>query len=179
MTDVLEEEARPQLLAALFAGIAVLMLADVGDDMRAGAGWLHLAVESLIVVLAAAGVVALWGQLRAVRSAAQRLGQDLTSARADATRWRAEAQDALRGLATAIDRQLERWELTAAERAVAVLLLKGLSHKEVANERNTSERTVRQQALAIYRKARVHSRAELSAFFLHDLPMPAAPVPGA
>lgn len=174
MTDVRDDGGRPVLLAGLFAGIAVLMLADVGDDARTGAGWLHIGVESLIVLLAGLGVWALWGQLGAARRTARRLGDDLTTAQADASRWRAEAQDALRSLGTAIDHQLERWELTAAERAVAVQLLKGLSHKEVASERNTSERTVRQQALAIYRKAGVHSRAELSAFFLRDLPAPTA-----
>lgn len=175
MTEVRDGAGHPMLLASLFVAIAVLMLADIGDDVRAGTGWLHLMIESGVVALAGAGVVALWGELGAARRAARTLGADLTSARADATKWRAEAEDALRGLGAAIERQLERWELTAAERAVAVLLLKGLSHKEVAQQRDTSERTVRQQALAIYRKAGVHSRAELSAFFLRDLP--AAPPP--
>lgn len=73
----------------------------------------------------------------------------------------------------AIDRQFERWGLFAAEREVALLLLKGLSHKEVASARETSERTVRQQALAVYRKAGLSGRAELAAFFLEDLLLPA------
>jgi DNA-binding CsgD family transcriptional regulator len=40
---------------------------------------------------------------------------------------------------------------------------------EVAKVRGTSERTARDQARAIYRKAGVSGRAELSAFFLEDL----------
>lgn len=48
---------------------------------------------------------------------------------------------------------------------------KGLALKDVANLRSTSERTVRQQALAIYRKAGLAGRAELSAFF-EDLLLP-------
>jgi DNA-binding NarL/FixJ family response regulator len=55
---------------------------------------------------------------------------------------------------------------------VGLLLLKGLSHKEVSEVRKTSETTIRQQALAIYRKAGLRSRAELSAFFLEDLLLP-------
>jgi hypothetical protein len=35
--------------------------------------------------------------------------------------------------------------------------------------RNTSEKTVRQQASAIYQKSNLSSRSELSAFFLEDL----------
>jgi DNA-binding NarL/FixJ family response regulator len=52
------------------------------------------------------------------------------------------------------------------------LLLKGLSHKEIADARSISETTIRQQALAIYRKSGLRSRAELSAFFLEDLLLP-------
>jgi DNA-binding NarL/FixJ family response regulator len=52
---------------------------------------------------------------------------------------------------------------------VALLLLKGLSHKEVAGLREVSETTVRQQARAIYRKAGLSGRHDLAAFFLEDL----------
>ena len=65
--------------------------------------------------------------------------------------------------------QLGRWELTAAEKEVAILVLKGLSHKEVADVRKTSERTARKQARAVYKKAGLDGRAALSAFFLEDL----------
>ncbi len=118
------------------------------------------------------GLAVMWSQLRRMEARARDLEIDLDGTRADLARWRAEAQDALRGLGTAIDRQFERWELTPAEREVALLLLKGLALKDVANLRSTSERTVRQQTLAIYRKAGLAGRAELSAFFLEDLLLP-------
>jgi hypothetical protein len=54
------------------------------------------------------------------------------------------------------------------------LLLKGLTHKEIAEARSTTETTIRQQALALYRKSGLRSRAELSAFFLEDLLRPIA-----
>ena len=69
--------------------------------------------------------------------------------------------------------QFTRWGLTAAEREVGLLLLKGLSHKEVAAMRSTGETTIRQQALAIYRKSGLRNRSDLSAFFLEDLLLPA------
>ncbi|MBZ0120481.1 MAG: helix-turn-helix transcriptional regulator, partial [Sandaracinaceae bacterium] len=75
-------------------------------------------------------------------------------------------------LGEALARQFERWQLTAAEREVALLLLKGLSLKEIAEARGTSERTVRDQARAVYRKAGLAGRSELSAFFLEDLLVP-------
>ena len=61
-----------------------------------------------------------------------------------------------------------------AEADVALLLLKGLGHKEIAAIRETSERTVREQARSLYRKAGISGRSALSAFFLEDLLLPEA-----
>jgi DNA-binding NarL/FixJ family response regulator len=55
---------------------------------------------------------------------------------------------------------------------VALLLLKGLSTKEIAAVRAVSERTVREQSGAVYTKANLTGRAALSAFFLEDLLAP-------
>ncbi len=76
------------------------------------------------------------------------------------------------GLGAAIDRQFQRWRLTPAEAQVGMLLLKGLSHRDVAQVRQTSERTVREQARSLYRKAGLSGRSELAAFFLEDLLIP-------
>lgn len=61
------------------------------------------------------------------------------------------------------------WKLTPAESAVAALILKGFSLNEIADLRGTSERTTRDQAAAIYRKAKVKNRIELTAYFVEDL----------
>ena len=124
------------------------------------------------MALAVAGAAVLWQQLRTAQRQAEKLTIDLVAARNDAERFREEARDALRGLGEAIDAQFTRWGLTAAERDVGLLLLKGLSHKEVATARSTSETTIRQQALAIYRKSGLRNRSDLSAFFLEDLLLP-------
>lgn len=55
---------------------------------------------------------------------------------------------------------------------MALLLLKGLSNKEIAAVRAASERTVREQARSIYSKTGLTGRAALSAFFLEDLLAP-------
>jgi len=79
----------------------------------------------------------------------------------------------IEGLSKSIDQQLDSWQLTRAEKEVALLLLKGFGLRELAQLRGTSERTVRQQATRIYEKAGLRGRAELSAFFLEDLMLPA------
>jgi DNA-binding NarL/FixJ family response regulator len=51
-------------------------------------------------------------------------------------------------------------------------LLKGLTFKDIAEVRSKSERTVRQQAGAIYAKSSLSNRSDLAAFFLEDLMAP-------
>jgi len=157
---------------ALFALFAVFVGADLVSDVADGASTAHVVVEGSLLALSLVGVVYMWRLLRSAQARALDLQRDLDGTRADLARWRAEAQDHLRGLGAAIDRQFERWGLTPAEREVALLLLKGLSLRDVAVVRATSERTVRQQSLAVYRKAGIAGRAELAAFFLEDLLLP-------
>jgi DNA-binding CsgD family transcriptional regulator len=68
-----------------------------------------------------------------------------------------------------IETEFSRWTLSDTEKDIAWLILKGVSFLEIAEMRNRSERTIRQQAGAIYAKSGLRSRAELSAFFLEDL----------
>lgn len=156
----------------LFAGVAVTLALDVGSDLREGSSWGHVAIEIGAMALALFGAGLLVRELARVRRRARRLEVDLAATRAQAARWREDAREALKGLAEAIDRQFDRWGLTAAEREVGLLLLKGLSLREVAEVRGTSERTAREQSRSVYRKAGLSGRAELSAFFLEDLLLP-------
>lgn len=174
------------LPAAVLAVVAVLVAFDVHMDWDDGATPLHVGVELFTVTLAAGSAIALWWRLQSSRRHARLLTSHLQAAHADAARLRAdvahfrgESQQHARGLGEAIDRQFQRWGLSPAEREVALLLVKGLSHKEAAEVRATSERTVRQQALAVYRKAGLAGRAELAAFFLEDLLQPVPASPGA
>jgi DNA-binding CsgD family transcriptional regulator len=169
----------------LFAAIALLIGADLGFDYREGAGGGHVGFEATVVAIALAGLVvlarrllALRRDLRAERDALRETADDLArrlaKQREEAERWRAEARTLLDGLGQAIDHQFERWKLSPAEREIGLLLLKGLSHQEVADVRGVSERTVRQQARALYKKAGLAGRADLAAYFLEDLLLPAA-----
>lgn len=97
---------------------------------------------------------------------------DLALAHQQAQQWREANRELIAGLAAQIRKQFDLWQLTAAEAEVGLLLLKGLSLGEIANLRIASERTVRDQARSIYRKAGVAGRTELSAFFLEDLLLP-------
>jgi DNA-binding NarL/FixJ family response regulator len=65
--------------------------------------------------------------------------------------------------------QSDIWNLSKTEKEIAVLLIKGFSSKEIAAMRNTSEKTVREQASAIYLKAGINNRANLASFFIEDI----------
>lgn len=160
------------LTLVILLAIAALMAGDLASDSRTGANAGHLVVEAAVMALAVAGVVAMWREWRQAEVRVEQLHGDLVASRAEAERFSADAGELLRGLGEAIDRQFTRWSLTPAEREVGLLLLKGLSHREVAAMRSTAEITVRQQALAVYRKSGLANRSELSAFFLEDLLLP-------
>jgi DNA-binding CsgD family transcriptional regulator len=100
------------------------------------------------------------------------LERSLAARKQERDAWRENAQRALEGFAQAIDGQFHAWGLTPAEREVALLLLRGYSQKRIARVTDRSERTARQHAVAVYRKAGLSGRAELSAFFLEDLILP-------
>lgn len=65
--------------------------------------------------------------------------------------------------------RFEEWGLTEAERAIAVLSLKGYSIAEMADLRATAQGTVKAQCAALYRKADVSGRLQLLSLFLDDL----------
>jgi DNA-binding CsgD family transcriptional regulator len=164
---------------ALFALIAALMATDVTIEFRSGVAVALQTFEIVIFSLALAGIGFHWWQMAAARRRSRHLDEELARVKAeahqwseDARRWKLEARQVLVGLGEAIDRQFERWGLTPAEREVALLQLKGLRHKAIAELRHTSERTVRQQALAVYRKSGLNGRSDLAAFFLEDLLLP-------
>lgn len=171
------EEAEPRLklvLALVLFGIA----AAAGIDLVLDAPTHWLSFHALYeLAIAAGGLVtatALWlGWVGAERRAAA-IRASLAQRSVEADQWRASAQQALEGLAQAIDRQFQAWKLTPTEREIALQLLKGRSHKEIAGATGRSERTVRQHAVVVYQKSGLGGRAELGAFFLEGLMLPGA-----
>ncbi len=206
MTDDRRERALAAGLAVVFGLVGALAAIDLAIDLGEGTTALHVVIEGATVLVGLGGVVWMASRFRALAQTARVLSRrnddlaqqnddlaqqndDLTqragelaarleASRRDVERWRAEAHELIAGLSAAIDRQLERWGLSPAEKEIALLLLKGLSHKEVAEVRGVSEATVRQQARALYKKAGLGGRADLAAFFLEDLLGP-APAPSA
>lgn len=68
-----------------------------------------------------------------------------------------------------MQKQFDAWKLSTSEQDIVIYMLKGLTFREIAGLRDTREKTVRQQASAVYRKAGVTSRGELTAWFFEDM----------
>jgi DNA-binding CsgD family transcriptional regulator len=164
------------------SGIAAFAAFDIWGDLGHTSA-LHVMAEGAVFVTGAAAAVwaglrlqRAWRSVQAERGAHERevaeLSAQLAATQAEAKRFRDEARDVLAGLSAALDKQFDRWGLTPAERETALLLLKGLSHKEIAEVRHVTEATARQQSRALYKKGGLSGRTDLAAFFLEDLLVP-------
>lgn len=141
---------------------------DLYTDLANGASFSHFAKEAVVALVAAAFIVWIWLGQRRQAAELQRLKQEL-AARHDDARMSAEVQRLRRQLSDVVSKQFAEWQLTDSEQAVGWLLLKGLSLKEIAILRETLEKTVRQQASSIYKKAGLSGRHAFSAWFIEDL----------
>lgn len=146
---------------------------DLFTDSKEGVVNWHVMVEGSIAAIALFGVFYVLRGSVELKHRLEREITDFTDFKKEAELWKLESRKYLDGLSKAIDQQLTKWKLTAAEKEVAFLLLKGMSLKEIADIRNTAEKTARVQSMAIYSKAGLSGRSELSAFFLEDLLVPA------
>jgi DNA-binding CsgD family transcriptional regulator len=173
MSELVDSRTRFWAVISAVAGVALYIGIELFEEPDATP--LKLALELLKitpVVMTSVGVAVLFRITHRQRDEHLQVLRDLEVARLQGQRWRSESRVLLEGLGQAIDAQFGRWNLTDAEREVALLLLKGLSTKEIAAVRASSERTVREQARAVYAKAGLTGRAALSAFFLEDLLAP-------
>lgn len=170
------------LLGGVFLLLAILLGVDVGGDFNStGLSW-HIAIEVCIGILSASAFCWLLysrdSAIHALTDAKSMLvasESELRQWQAEAQRWKRDSEVFIKGLSRSIDKQFDVWNLSPAEKDVALLLIKGLSLKEIADARHTSEKTIQAQSLAVYSKSAVRGRNELTAFFLEDLLAPLSP----
>ena len=156
------------LIVVLFSA-----LFDYAEDISEGDTYINLLFDTFLNVFVIGTLMYIWRKRpSATQSRNHHLEQVLKRSDKDLKRWQEKASGLLRGLGEKINEQLDDWHLSRAEKEVALLLIKGLSTKELAHCRGTSVKTVRQQASQIYAKANLDNRAELAAFFLEDLLLP-------
>lgn len=162
-------------IAVVLLAIIVLVATDLITDLSEGVQLWHAVVEGAIAFSALIGIFLLIRGSVALKHSLVEERRLSSQLQLEAGKWRSQSKKYLEGLSQTIDAQLTSWNLTSSEKEVAFLLLKGLSLKEIAEIRKTTEKTARTQSIAIYSKAGLAGRSELSAFFLEDL-LPPSPL---
>ncbi|UAA38644.1 response regulator transcription factor [Paraneptunicella aestuarii] len=167
---------KDKILAISLLIIMVLNLLDVITDTRLQVPLWHIFEEGFIVLVSGVLAVYLIIEMRHRTKRLSTLSQDLRDTESKLQNMTEQFKQARHQYSEAIQNQLEAWQLSQSEKDVATLLLKGLSFQEIATLRNTKEKTVRQQASAIYAKAGLEGRHELAAWFFEDFLTPTEPV---
>lgn len=156
------------LIAVVLGIIMVLNTLDVITDISLGVPQWHIIEESMIVLASGLGFIYLLWEMRRRSRELKSLAGDLSSAGRQLRDINDEMRRARSSFSESIHQQFLDWGLTLSEQQVAMLLLKGLSFREIAAVRETREKTVRQQASSIYSKSGLEGRHTFSAWFLED-----------
>ncbi len=149
----------PALVIALIAAqtlCAAIFLADVlADVAEATAMDWHLVPEGLASIALLAGIGFEVAYLLRLLQRKASLERSVGMASSE--------------LQTVIEAHFDDWKLTASERDVAALMVKGLSISEIAGVRGSAEGTVKAHLNAIYRKSNARNRAEVLSHIMDAL----------
>ncbi len=142
--------------AIILAAATLFFAYDIVADLMDGSeSLLHMLVESLVFIAIS---MVLYAELRRVNL----LKKEVLQERGKAARLSGELLAVMRS-------EFAEWGLSTSEREVALLLIKGLSMKEISQARHVKEKTIRQQATSVYAKSGCAGRHELVARFIEDL----------
>jgi DNA-binding CsgD family transcriptional regulator len=139
----------------------VFFFLDAGEELDRDPLGLHPISEALMALGLALGMVLVARSLLA----SLRRGRDQASA---LTRAATEFR-------LLVETQFDQWQLTKAEREVALLSLQGHEMDRIAALRGAAVGTVRAQLTRIYAKSGTANRAQLSAVFVQTLLAPQGP----
>jgi len=160
--------AQELVVIVVLAVVGIANLYDLVIDLSYGTTTGHLVAEALMIVMSLSVIIWLLLNLHLQKKELEQIRQEIAEAKNRRFQTGAEGQEVRSKLSEIIRQQFQNWQLTGGEQEVALLLLKGLSFKEIAAVRDTHEKTVRQQASAVYKKSGVNGRHAFSAWFIED-----------
>lgn len=157
---------QPRPKAVLLGGAAILVswvffLIDIGAELiipsetpvaEQPADLVHQAFEVVALIGLTFGLFFLYGYVRAWRSLSDQQAEQIRKYRPSFARM--------------LDEDFDRWQLTPAERDVAVLVLRGLPNSAIAEARETSVSTVKGQLHSIFGKYGVETRNQFMNHFM-------------
>lgn len=152
--------------------IAILVLVALAEGVDGVIDFLEdgftsaVLLDGLIVLLVFAGTTYI------IRSSSQALRLSrikLEQVQRENDVFRRANQQVLGEMWKGISAQFRSWGLTTVEAQIAERLIRGYSMKQIAAILSKSERTVRNQARAVYEKSGMTGRSDLAAFFVQDV----------
>lgn len=159
---------KDKVLSVALIFIIVLKCFDLYIDFSEELSIFHLVQESTLILISSVLFIFLMFDIRNRSKSLNRLKAELNAASLREREVSEELRLSKRDFFTAVQNQFTTWHLTPSEKDVALFLLKGLSLQEIANLRQTSEKTIRHHASSIYRKAECSGRHELAALFFEE-----------
>lgn len=160
--------SREGVVATFILLIAIASGSDLVFDVSHGVGNYHLVQEAVLLTIALTLLAYLGYEFRRNRRQLAALKHALAEANTSPAADSPVVGSARHELGAAIAKQFSLWQLTKSEQEVGMLMLKGLTLKEIALLRGTAEKTIRQQASSLYQKAGVSGRHTFAAWFIED-----------
>jgi len=161
-------QSKETVLILIFFSFVIISGIDLALDFSEGTDFSHIAQEAVVLTLSLMALAWLLLGLRRHAIEIEKLRDELSTAAKPSSPPEKYVLEAKTNLSHVISQQFEDWQLTGSEKDVGWLLLKGFSLKEIAALRKTLEKTVRQQASSIYKKADLSGRHSFSAWFIED-----------
>jgi len=160
--------SQDHLISGFLILIVIASAGDLAADLSQGASTSHLVQETVLLLLALAGLGWLLLDNLRKKQLIRNLHAELEEIQKIPQQAPKEVLEAKSKLSELISTQFSAWALTNSEKEVGLLLLKGFSLKEISALRGTAEKTIRQQASSIYQKSGVSGRHAFAAWFIED-----------
>jgi len=161
--------SKEYIITSVLMFVVIASALDLYTDLAHGASNSHVLKETFILLLSALLIVWILYEQSLQSSEIQKLKQEIEQLDLTQNEMSDYVQGARKQLSEVISRQFTDWNMTTSEKEVGWLLLKGLSLREISAIRDTLEKTVRQQASSIYKKAGLTGRHAFAAWFIEDL----------
>jgi DNA-binding CsgD family transcriptional regulator len=168
-STVFKLQSKESILILIFFTLVIASGVDLLSDFSENADLSHVIKEAVIVAISLTAIAWLLLDMRRQAYEIKDLRNELSTIRKPGKTPTKEVLEAKKTLSHVISQQFDDWNLSNSEKEVGWLLLKGLSLREIAMLRNTLEKTVRQQASSLYKKAGINGRHTFSAWFIEDV----------
>ena len=166
-------QAQKFLLGMFFIIMSMYTSYEVYDELKGLINnnetiW-HVSIEMLLLFFTFSGLIYFIYVINKQSKNQKVLAVNLVKVKKDLESSTIKLREGKKEYQKVIQWQFSEWGLSPSEKEVSLLILKGLSLKEIAGCRATHEKTVRKQASAIYDKSKLGGRHELSAWFFEDM----------